>query len=445
MDGGLVQDSSEEKSFEGTEAAAKPNRVIQKLRDRWKFAAIASLLLLAGATVLVPRWLTSQESQPELTDATTLVRTVTLIEVQSYTVTRSYTGEVKATRTSEIGFERSGTLVWIGVDEGDRVQAGEAIARLDTRNQVAQLAQLRAQKTGAEAVLQELRNGPRQEAIAAARSQVSELQNQLALEEIRRDRREYLHREGAISREQLDEVAYGRNALQDRLTAAQSQLAELENGTRSEQVAAQLAVVQQLEASIADLEITIAKSTLTAPFTSVIGERRLDEGAVVSLGQAIARLVENATSEAEVGVPVEAVSQLSVGSTHPIQIGQQRYSARVIAIKPEVSSETRTRTVILAIDDANLEAIAPDQIVRLEVTQTVPAQGFWLPVTALTRSDRGLWSCFVLADKLERRDVEVLHTETDRVLVRGLLQAGDRVVTEGVQRLVPGQSAQSIP
>ncbi|MBD2066202.1 efflux transporter periplasmic adaptor subunit, partial [Leptolyngbya sp. FACHB-671] len=54
-------------------------------------------------------------------------------------------------------------------------------------------------------------------------------------------------------------------------------------------------------------------------------------------------------------------------------------------------------------------------------------------------------SCFVLADNLERRDVEVLHTETDRVLVRGLLQAGDRVVTEGIQRLVPGQSAQSIP
>ncbi len=203
-----------------------------------------------------------------------------------------------------------------------------------------------------------------------------------------------------------------------------------------------MAAVNQLEANIADLEITITKSTLKAPFSGVIGERRLDEGAVVNVGEAIVRLVEADAPEVEVGVPAD-VSQLQIGSSQRVQIGQNRYAAKVIAIKPEVNPATRTRTVVLAVTNANSGTIAPLMVARLEVTQTTATQGLWLPTTALTRSDRGLWSCFVLVENtVERRDVEVLHTEGDRVLVRGLLQAGDRVVTNGVQRLVPGQQVQ---
>ena len=414
---------------------------LQRRSHRWRLLAATGAIVVAGLAI-APR-LTTQNSRVNLTPSTALLVQTTVVErVQSYKVMRTYTGEVTATRTSEIGFERSGALVWVGVDRGDRVQAGEVIARLDTQNQVAQLNQLRAQKAQAEAVLQELRNGPRVEAIASARAQVSDLQNQLALETIRRARREYLQREGAISKEQLDEVAYNRKALQDRLVGAQSQLAELENGTRSEQIAAQVAGVNQLEASIVDLEITITKSTLKAPFSGVIGERRLDEGAVVNPGEAIVRLVEADAPEVEVGVPAD-VSQLQIGSSQWVQIGQNRYAAKVIAIKPEVNPATRTRTVVLAVTNANSGTSAPVMVARLEVMQTVATQGLWLPTTALTRSDRGLWSCFVLVENtVERRDVEVLHTEADRVLVRGLLKAGDRVVTVGVQRLVPGQQVQ---
>jgi len=49
--------------------------------------------------------------------------------------------------------------------------------------------------------------------------------------------------------------------------------------------------------------------------------------------------------------------------------------------------------------------------------------------------------------RVERRDVEILHTESDtsgkgkalRVLVRGMLQPGDRVIVGGTHRIVPGQ------
>ena len=41
---------------------------------------------------------------------------------------------------------------------------------------------------------------------------------------------------------------------------------------------------------------------------------------------------------------------------------------------------------------------------------------------------------------VERRDVEILHTESARVLVRGTLQEGDQVIVDGIHRVVAGQN-----
>ena len=115
---------------------------------------------------------------------------------------------------------------------------------------------------------------------------------------------------------------------------------------------------------------------------------------------------------------------------------------------PEVDPATRTRTVILRLDSSVAGHVVHGQVVRLELDETVEAGGYWLPSTALTEGARGLWTLFVLVEaeprdsaqpalfRVERRDVEVLHTESDRVLVRGTLNPGDRVITGGTHRVV---------
>jgi RND family efflux transporter MFP subunit len=390
--------------------------------------------------------------QPVITKPLT-VSTVKLIPVNSYNITRYYTGEVVATRRTDLGFERAGKVIEVLYDRGQIVEAGAVIARLDTQNLQAQLSQLEAQRLRAVAQLQELQNGSRREVIASARSQVSDLENQLRLANTRSQRRESLYNEGAVSKEQFEEVAFNRDALSDRLAAAQSQLEEVQNGARIEQINAQAAAVAQVEASILDLEITIAKSNLTAPFRGVIGERNLDEGSVAQAGQAIVRLVESANPELEIGVPFAVAAKLKVGSMQTVEIGDRNYSATVIAIKPETNLQTRTSTVVLKLQDpsqaannktTNLAMPKSGEIARLRVSQTEQMQGFWLPTTALSRGERGLWSCFAIvrdgdAYRVEKRDVEVLYTEGDRVLVRGTISANEDVVSSGTQRLVNGQ------
>ena len=280
---------------------------------RWQIVPASLIILLAGVGIGKFEVNTSPtQTQQTQTQVDPLpVKTTQIQLTKTYQTVQRYTGEVVAMLKSEIGFERVGKLVTVLVDEGDRVTTGTVLAKLDTTNLAAQRQSLIAQKAQAAARLAELKNGARTEQIDAAQAKVRDLEKQLELEQLKRDRRKSLYNEGAISAEQLDEVAFNSQALEERLTNAKSNLAELVNGTRYEQIAAQQAVVAQLSAQIADLEITIAKSTLKAPFSGTISIRHVDEGTVVETGQAIVRLVSNSQPEVKIGVPINIAAKLS--------------------------------------------------------------------------------------------------------------------------------------
>ncbi|NEQ71603.1 MAG: hypothetical protein F6K23_00035 [Okeania sp. SIO2C9] len=169
-------------------------------------------------------------------------------------------------------------------------------------------------------------------------------------------------------------------------------------------------------------------------------------------GQGVVRLVEGGERKVRVGVPPANASSLRVGSQQEVRVGERIYSARVLSILPEVDSMTRTQSVILALP----QSIAPGTVVRLGLNQTYGMEGYWLPTSALVWGERGLLASYALVPpsqsdldlpagtyQTEKRMVEVLHTEGDRSLVRGVLQPGDLIVTNGTNQLTPGQFVKS--
>lgn len=434
--------------------------------DKAKFilGGLVGTVFMLGGLGLTFTLSNSQSSGEKKVEAATSVqilpvKTLVAKPVQSYQVLRTYTGDVAALRASELGFERSGRLVELLVDEGDKVVKGRSLAKLDTSNLKTQRLRLLAEKAQAKARLEELEAGPRKESIAAARAAVLNLEKRTQLEQIKRSRRESLHKEGAISREQLDEVAFNSEAIAAQLSEARSKLEELVNGTRTEQLSAQRAVVKQLEANISDLEINIAKSTLKAPFSGTVATGRLDEGVVINAGQSVIRLVENIRPEVRIGVPVSTISQLQNNSQFSqVQVGGRTYQAQIASFLPEIDSRTRTQTVVLKLEPSSVGKVTPGQTARWEITDKISQEGYWLPNKALVKGLRGLWSCYVLesteesqaatgrdkAFRLKEQTVEILHQDDERVLVRGTLTAGDLVVTDGVHRLVPGQLVRRI-
>ncbi len=336
------------------------------------------------------------------------VAVVTAEPVSSFRTTRAYTGEVVAGRSSSLGFELGGTLEQVLVDEGDRVASGEPLARLDRRRLQAQRQQAAAQ---------------RQQALAA----VEEVRQQLVLAELQRERRRQLLAQGAIAREDLDQQVQGSAVLRSRLLQAEGQ-------------------VQEAGARLREIDGDLARSVLVAPFAGTVSRRLLDEGVVVSSGQALLTLVEQAPQEVRVGLPPAVASGLRLGESHPVQVGDRRLQASVSALLPELDAASRTVTAVLRlpVNDLPVGATA-----RLSLERREQGEGFWLPTTALVAAEGGLWSVYVLekpagssppaqGQQVGRRLVGIVHSEGERSLVRGTLRPGERVIATGTQRVVPG-------
>jgi multidrug resistance efflux pump len=332
---------------------------------RYGMLGVLGLMVAVGSVFIGNNLIQTEPETKEVAIARPLpVITLRAKPVKSYQVLRTYTGAIAAIRTSELGFERGGKLIQVFVKEGDRVKSGQPIAKLDVSNLQMQKLQLEAQLAQAQARLDEFIAGPRQQDIAASRAAVDDIKQQLELQKAKLKRRKYLYGEGAIAREQLDEIAFGENSLNARLRQAQSNLDELLAGTRTEQVAAQRAAVKQLEASISDIQITIAKSTIKAPFAGIVSARQIDEGTVVNAGQAVVRLVENTSPEARIGMPATVVNKLGIGSPQKVEINNQTYSATVASILPVVNPSTRTQVAVLKLESSLISKINPGQTVR---------------------------------------------------------------------------------
>ena len=347
-------------------------------------SALFFLLLASHASVAAP----------------TSVVLLTVEEQQAYATIRVYAGRTVARRASELGFSLGGEVAEIAVDIGDALVRGDLVGRLDTRRLQAALAQKRANVR-----------------VAAANLQALDAQAELARHTEERFRS--LRESGHVSEQVYDEQMLALRAKTAERNVARANL----ESARAAQSAA---------------EIVIREAHVYAPFDGTIQARYVDEGTQITPGAPVVRLVETAHTEAHIGVPQTVAPSLSKQGSYQILWENKLHPARLIAVLPEIDPHSRTVTAVLSIDAA---AIPLGAVVELQLSQSVATPGFWVPVTALTESDRGLWGVYVVNDGslVERRIVEIIHSETERAYVRGTLENDDRIVRTGVQRVVPGQ------
>ncbi len=368
---------------------------------------------------------------------------------------RLYTGTIKATRSSELGFKRIGRIENVHIDDGQRVRKGQVLAELDTASLKASFQVTLAEKMAAQARLDELIAGPRRQTIESMKASIAEteaLRDQLQITYGRRSR---LQNSDAIAAQDVDDSRLQLLAIENRLTSQRKQLEELQEGTRKEQIDAQKSVVAQLQASLNAIQVEIDESQLLAPYDAIVSRLILDAGSIVSPGAAVARIIEVAPPEAWIGVPSDILDQIDGQKPHKITIRGNVLQGRLKSILPELDNSTRTHTVVFALDETSDLKLNQEigQIAQLELTMKSTQQGFWLPMTALTRGVRGLWAAYV-ADPtdienniytLRRCEVEILQVDSSQVLVRGTLSDGDLVIIGGVQKLTNDQRVQLMP
>ena len=338
--------------------------------------------------------LTAPESDANAVRAPRVLPVVTIdVEPEpGYTVLRHFVGRVEAKRQSRVGFELSGLVIELLAEEGERVVPGQVIGRLDTARLEVQLKRLQGRRV--------------------------ELQANIGLARATRIRQERLTNKGHVSQQRYDEARFDEQA--------------------------QLGRLEQVDAQIASILLDIEKSAVKAPFDAIVARRFADEGVVISAGAPVFDLIERTNPEVRIGLAGGAADQIQVDQKHELIVRGRRVPATVRAVLPVRNRNTRSVDVALTLH-VPLNGIRPGDLARLEITRWVDEAGFWLPLAALTESSRGLWSVYVAnrtddgAGVIERRELELLHQETDRVFVRGTLASDDHVVVAGIHRLVPGQ------
>lgn len=413
----------------------------------WTIRVIAvgiGLAVVAVAVAIGSSYLPGESAETPPTATPLPVEVVTAEPLEQYVAHRTYTGTFVAARTSTLSFELAGKVVELTVDQGSKVAQGDLLARLDNRHLDARIRQVEAQRSQQAAVLEELVVGPRSQEIAVAEAEVRRLAAELQMQQSTKGRREKLIKQNAISQESLDDARFSTDAAQGMLDAAKSRLDELKEGTRAEQIAAQRAQVAMLDAQLADLKFEQEDTRLVAPYAGTIAMRNVDEGTVVTPGEAIYRLVQDEPLEAWFGLPPEVAARLKLGEMLSIEVEQRKLDAKVTGIVPELDRTTRTQTVVLTLTSEASRGLVPAQVARLVLETTRQTDGFWLPNSSLLQGSRGLWSVFVVEEdgQTARRDVEVLYSESERSFVRGTIVSGDQIVASGVNRLVPGMQVE---
>lgn len=407
------------------------------------------ILTVLGAT---GSWLLSGEppdaSEQESSNRTALpVKTMPLETVTSIVRARQFTGTVTGGRRSRLAFERPARLTKVMFDEGQTVKAGEVVATIDQRALVARVDELKAQIQQQTAVLAELNSGPRAEVIASTKADLAALTADVELRKVTFDRTKGLFERRATSAQALDEVRLAWTAADARREAIERKLDELQAGTRTEQISAQKAVVAGLNAKLQQLKIDVDDSQLSAPFSGTVVNRFVDEGDMLTAQQPVLELLETSKLEARIGVPSALIHGLDRDGYVILKSGQTEVTGKIRSVVAQVDPTTRTQTVVIDIDDAEHSALADGALIRLSFDETQTVEGFRVPLTALASGSRGLWSVYVVetpdADPAETtiaaRAVEVLHTDGDSAIVRGAIYEDERIIADGVHKVVPGQ------
>ncbi len=309
---------------------------------------------------------------------------------------------------SQLVFSNAGVLGAVYVHVGERVQAGQALAVLETRPLA-----LAAQQAAADAQ------------VAAAQAQaaaVDKYSTQLSVDRAALARARHLYAAGVAAEK---EVQSARAQLAADEAAAQGASAD----RRAAQAQAQSADARAVLAST-----MLANATLRAPTAGVVTAimRRAGEG--VDPSTPVIALGPPSQGDVTLAVPSGDAAQIAVGDPARIIVGTERAGGRVTAVVPAVDPATQAATVVLS--GAPADAVA-GSAVRARIT-VAHVHGLLVPESAIVADPQsGKTVLFVQQKqkdgrtKFAERAVHVAHEDGTTAELRDGVHAGDRIAAEG--------------
>jgi HlyD family secretion protein len=357
-----------------------------------------AFFFLAGLLIAVPAYAAIEPRPPSVTiiaaDRATLVETVTV------TGTLAARDEILLSPQIE-----NLAIIEILAEEGDKVQAGQVLARLAHDALDASLAQNTAQIARAEA------------AIAQAESQINETDANRKQAEAAFERTKTLITKGDASRETFDTREAAARITAARVTTAQNVLL----ATRADLA---LANAQRQE-----LAVKLGRTELRAPAAGIVSRRTARLGAVITMAaEPLFRIIAAGAIELEGDVPETQLVQLRPDQPARVFVagGDTARPGHVRLVAPEIARATRLGRVRVAIDDST--GLAIGSFARAEI-ESNRQEGVRVPLSAVLFLPDGARLQVVADGRVETRAVTLGLRSGGFVLVTTGLAAGETVVS----------------
>jgi RND family efflux transporter MFP subunit len=304
---------------------------------------------------------------------------------QSFAPSLTATGTIASRNDARLATEVSGTLEWIA-EPGRSLRKGDVVARLnDERLKLA---------------------------VRDNEAAVKRLEANLRLLAAQSERLESLASQNVVSRNQLEE-ATSRRAM-------------------AEQELEQARVAR--DRALLDLQ----RATVRAPFAGYVAERLQQAGEYVSIGNALARLVDTSNVEVIAHAPIATAASIRIGQ--PVRVSDETriIESKVHSIVP--IGDERSRLLELRITLGS-DAWPIGSAVRIHLASAQPQRAVTVPRDAVILRQGSAYVFRINAKSTaERVPVRVGPGRESEVEILGDVFPGDRIVVRGGERLQPGQT-----
>lgn len=282
-------------------------------------------------------------------------------------------------REVSLAFRQSDRILEMLAEEGDRVQKGQVLARLDTRELKLQLQRLNAEIAAQQSTVDKLHNGTRPEEIRQAEGNLR--QAQAAAEHaagVYQRKRDIYTSIAGISQQELDNAYHDMEAKQATMSVAEAALQEAKAGPRQEDIAGAEAGLQALRNEQLRYIYLLSQYELQAPDDGVIRSRLLEAGDMASPSKPVFKLSLPGKKWVRAYVPETELGRVYEGQQARVYIdslpgkaidGQVGYISGTAEFTPKnvQTEELRTSLVYevrVYVDDA-------DNVLRLGMPATV--------------------------------------------------------------------------
>ncbi|WP_213880162.1 MdtA/MuxA family multidrug efflux RND transporter periplasmic adaptor subunit [Pseudomonas sp. dw_358] len=322
---------------------------------------------------------------------------------EDFAVYNKALGTVTATNTINVRSRVAGELVKVAFEEGQRVKAGDLLAQID----------------------------PRSYEIALQQAQGTLAQNQAQLKNARIDLQRYkgLFAEDSIARQTLD---------------TQQALVDQYEGT-----------LKTDEAAVNDARLNLEFTHIRAPISGRVGLRQLDVGNLVAANDTTALVVITQIQPITVSFTLPETELIPVlaryrsGAQLPVEAwdrGDRQLQATGVLASLDNQIDTATGTLkFKARFDNRDDALFPNQFVSVRLLSDTLRQVVVVPSAAVQFGTNGTYVYRLEGDdKVSIRSLRLGPTDGVRTVVEEGLEAGDRVVLEGTDRLRDGSTVEVV-